>query len=209
MYVVTGASDGLGLALATLLAKKGKKVVSLSRTKPKAKGVGHIMCDLTNEGSINQAAQELSAMPEPLTALVNNAGFYAHQPLEELTGQLAATMYTTNIIGPTLLTARLMERIKKDGADVLNIASVAGLKGSADGAVYASTKWAVRGFTQSLQATFKDTPSRATCICPAWFGSEPDKNPGMMSVQDLAAFVVTILLLPKKMEVNEVIITAK
>src|SRR5688500_13470840 len=114
MYVITGASDGLGLALAKILAKKGMKVISLSRTKPKAKGVDHIPCDLMNEGSINAAAAGVLDYPETLSAFINCAGIYAEEPVEALTGRGLASMFTTHAIGPEILTSRLLERIKKD-----------------------------------------------------------------------------------------------
>jgi NAD(P)-dependent dehydrogenase (short-subunit alcohol dehydrogenase family) len=207
MYAITGASDGLGLALATLLAAKGEKVVSLSRSKPKGKGIVHIACDLTNEGSINVAAEALLAMSEPLTALVNCAGVYSSQPLAELTGQDMATAYTTNAIGPVLLTARLIERVKKDNADIMNIDSASALQSHRNEYAYATSKWAMRGFSKNLQHELKGTTVRVINVCPDNFRDKPEGR--QMASDDIAAFLLTILYLPKSIEVGEVTLTAK
>lgn len=217
MYVVTGASDGLGLALAKALVATGARVVSLSRSAPKIKGVDHIACDLTNEGSLTAAAAQLLQQKEPLTALVHAAGVYSEGKLGDLTGQELARVYTTNIIGPMLLTARLLERIKKDGADVVNISSTSGFKGNPDQAAYSSSKWALRGFSQNLKIELQGTPCRVISFCPGGMDTGIFKKAGLtdfdtsawMQPDDIAAFMVQILLLPKNIEVTEVLINRK
>jgi NAD(P)-dependent dehydrogenase (short-subunit alcohol dehydrogenase family) len=217
MYVITGASDGLGLALAKLLVAKGESVMCLSRNDPKVDGIMHITCDLTNEAAINIAAAALIARPEPLQALVNCAGVSSRQPLASLTGAEAARIYTTNAIGPVLLTARLLDRIKKDGADVVNVAT-AGLKGNPDEAAYSSSKWALRGFTQNLQVEFKDTQCRAISFCPGGmstaFFDKFDKtlaphNATWMNPAEVAKLLLAILELPKTIEVSEIVINRR
>lgn len=217
MYVVTGASDGLGLELAKALAKQGARVISLSRSKPKAKGVEHITCDLTNEGSINQAAGQVRQQKESLLALVHAAGVYSDGKLAELTGAELARVYTTNIIGPMLLTARLLDRIKKDGADVVNVASTSGFKGSPGEAAYSSSKWALRGFSQNLKVELQSTPSRVISFCPGGMDTGIFGKAGLkdfdtskwMQPRDIANFMVRILALPKNIEVSEVVINRK
>jgi short-subunit dehydrogenase len=207
MYVITGASDGLGLALAKLLAAKGEKVISLSRSKPNAEGVEHIECDLTNEGSINLAARALLKMPEPLHALVNCAGTYSSQALAVLNGQDMARAYTTNAIGPILLTARLIERIKKDNADIMNIDSASALQSYENEYAYATSKWALRGFSKNLQHELKDTKIRVINVCPDNLRDKPEGK--QMASAEIAAFLHVILNLPKSIEVGEVTLTAK
>lgn len=207
MYAITGASGGLGLALAKILAAKGEKVVSLSRSKPGAKGIDHIACDLANEGSINLAARELLQMTEPLQALVHCAGVYNTQALAALTGQEMAQAYTTNAIGPILLTARMIERIKKDGADIMLIDSVSALQSYKDEHAYATSKWALRGFSKNLQHELKGTKVRVINVCPDNFRDKPEGV--QMASGDIATFLLAILMLPKSIEVGEVTLTAK
>jgi len=207
MHVITGASDGLGWELAKLLAAQGEKVVSLSRSKPESEGIGHIVCDLTHEGSINAAVGELLKEKEPLKALINCAGVYNSQPLANLTGQEMALAYTTNAIGPILLTARLIERIKQDNADIMNIDSSSALESYDNEYAYATSKWALRGFSKNLQHELKDTGVRVTNVCPDNFRDKPEGK--QMASADIAAFLLTILQLPKSIEVGEVTLAAK
>jgi len=216
MYIVTGASDGLGLALAKLLVAKGERVISLSRSKPKAKGVGHITCDLTNEVSINQAAAELLVIDEPLTALVNCAGVFSKEPLTSLTGREIARVFTTNIIGPMILVSRLLERIKKDEADIIDVASTAGLKANSEWSTYSTSKWAMRGFTQNLQEALKNSPSRVISLCPGGMQTELfEKSDVTMPIKEymdpaaIAEFIMQMLALPKNVQVTEAIINRK
>ena len=216
MYVITGASDGLGLALAKVLAKKGVRIVSLSRSKPKAKGVEHIPCDLTNEGSINAAAEQVLAIGESIQALVNCAGIYGEEPVEALTGRSLALEFTTNIIGPEILTSRLFERLVLDGADIVNVSSIMATRGDDYAAAHTSSKWAMRGFSRVLQTRLKDTPCRVVSFCPGAMNTGIFKKGGVdfdasecMQPADVAQFMVQILALPKNMEVSEVLINCK
>jgi|SRR5215217_3788207 len=62
-------------------------------------------------------------------------------------------------------------KIKKDGADIVNVASTVGLKGYVDEAMYGASKWAMRGFSVNLQIELKDTPSRVISFCTGGFKS--------------------------------------
>lgn len=218
MYVVTGGSDGLGLAVAEQLVAAGETVVSLSRSKPKSQVIEHIVCDLMSESSINAAADALLQRKDVLKGFINCAGVSSRQPLATLEGKELARTYTTNVIGPMLLTARLLGRIKKDGADVVNVASTAGLKGNPDEAGYSSSKWALRGFTQNLQVELKGTPCRVISFCPGGMNTKfftkhdaanaPD-NSQWMAPADIASLLLGLLRLPKNIEVSEIVINRK
>jgi 3-oxoacyl-[acyl-carrier protein] reductase len=220
MYVVTGGSDGLGLELANILVAKGKKVVSLSRSEPKGRikrtKIDHIPCDLTNEGSINAAAQQVIAMDEPIEALINCAGLYNEQPVEDLTGPQAAAMFTVNIIGPEILTARLLKRLIKDESDIINVSSIMATRGDEYAPAYTTSKWAMRGFSQVLQTRLASTNCRVVSFCPGGMDTAIFKKGGVdldssafMQPSDVANFMWQILCLPKNMEISEVIIKGK
>lgn len=220
MYLITGGSDGLGLALTNIIAAKGKKVVSLSRSAPKGRAkptaITHIPCDLTNEGSINAAAQAVLAMDEPIEALINCAGLYNEQAVEDLTGPQAAAMFTVNIIGPEILMARLLKRLMKDEADIMNVSSIMATRGDDYAAAYTTSKWAMRGFSQVLQTRLADTKCRVISFCPGGMDTNIFKKGGVeldsssfMQPSDVANFMWQILQLPKNMQVNEITIHNK
>ena len=217
MIAITGASDGLGLQLAKLYKESGKKVISVSRRKCDHADES-LVVDLTDTAAIEKAAQAILQISEPLEALVNCAGVMSLQPLDGITAEEVLRVLATNVEAAILLTSQLADRIKKDGADIMNVASTVGLKGYPDQAAYGTSKWAMRGFSANLQVELKDTPCRVISFCPGGFKSKIfEKATGIdntgagewMRAEDLAAFMKQILDLPKNMEVSEVVVNRK
>ena len=218
MIIITGASDGLGKALAKLYLDAGKKVVGLSRT-PCDEGIEYIKTDLRDEQSIANAATEIIAKQEPIEALINCAGVLSVEHIEELTTEEIDNVLMTNVRAPLILTSRLMRVIKEDGADIVNVASTVGLKGYPDQAAYGASKWAMRGFSANLQAELKDYPSRVISFCPGGFktklfekatGTDNATSQGeWMSTEDVAKCLKQLLDLPKNMEVSEIVVNRK
>lgn len=214
MIVIIGASGKLGGALAETFALKGKKVINLSRN-PTSKGPESIKLDLLEPASIKQAADQINAMDEPLEALLNCAGVFSQQPLNAMTSDDIRRTFATNVEGPMLLTSLVMDKAKKDGADIVNVASSVGIKAQLGQAAYGASKWAMRGFSANLQLELKDHPCRVISFSPGSFenklatGKDNATSGNSMSAEDLAAFIAQILELPKSMEVSEVIINRK
>lgn len=218
MIVITGASDGLGNELARLYKAAGKKVVNISRRKCEFADV-NILLSLREGPEIAKAANEIAAIDEPLEAIVNCAGVLSIQPLGQITEDEIKRVMSTNVKSAILLVSNLAERIKKDGTDIVNVASTVGLKGYVDQAVYGASKWAMRGFSANLQVELKDTACRVISFCPGGFksklfekatGDDNTTNEGeWMNPKDVALFIKQILDLPKNMEVSEVIVNRK
>lgn len=218
MIVITGASDGLGLQLAKLYKEAGKTVVNISRRESEYAD-HNITLSLREGEDIEKAAKAVLSVDEPLEALVNCAGVLSIQPLGKVTEDEIKRVMSTNVKSAILLVSNLAERIKKDGTDIVNVASTVGLKGYVDQAVYGASKWAMRGFSNNLQVELKDTPCRVISFCPGGFksklfekatGDDNTTSEGeWMKPDDLAIFMKQILDLPKNMEVSEVIINRK
>jgi len=218
MIVITGASDGLGKELATLMVNSGKRVIGLSRSAC-GEGVEHIVTDLTSEMDIEQAANKIKVDSEPLEALINCAGVLSIEKVESLTSKEVDRVLATNIRAPLLLTSRLMDKIKRDGADIVNVASTVGLKGYVDQAAYGASKWAIRGFSSNLQTELKDYPSRVISFCPGGFKTKlfekatgvDNTNTGdwLDAIEDIAQCLKQLLELPKNMQITEIIIDRK
>ena len=218
MFVITGASDGLGLEVAKLLLSQRKKVVSLSRSEPLVEGVQWIKTDLTDEASIEAAAKQVNAMDDKLEVLVNCAGVLSFEPIENVSFAELERVFHTNVIGAILLTSRLMERIKKDAADVVNVSSTVGTKAYKDQAAYGSSKWAMRGFSANLDVEFAGTPCRVISFCVGGFRSKiatkvtgkPMADPeNWMDPVDVAGLLVQLVALPKNMQVSEIVFHRK
>ncbi|MDB5160912.1 MAG: short-chain dehydrogenase/reductase [Candidatus Saccharibacteria bacterium] len=218
MIVITGASGGLGGELAKLFSEKNKKVVGLSRNPSQLEEVETIETDLTSPESIEAAAQKINQMDEKLEALINCAGVLSIEEIDKITAKELERVFSTNVTGPILLTSLLIDKIKRDGADIVNVASTVGTKAYENQAAYGASKWAVRGFSANLQVELKKFPCRVISFCPGGFktklfekatGVDSTAEGSWMTAEDMARFMVQILELPKSMEVSEVIVNRK
>ena len=217
MIVITGASDGLGKQLAKICKESGKTVVNISRRKCEYADY-NILHNLREGSEIINAAKEVSAINEPLEAIVNCAGVMSIEPLGKITEDEIKRVMSTNVKSAILLVSNLIDRIKKDGTDIMNVACTVGFKGYVDQAVYGASKWAMRGFGANLQVELKDTPCRVISFCVGGFNSDIAKKvtgkeindpENWMDPKDIANYMKQILDLPKNMEISEVIINRK
>lgn len=217
MIVITGASDGLGKELAKLYQESGKTVVNLSRRESEYADE-NILVNLQKGDEIAEAAKKIKSLDEPLEAIVNCAGVLSIQPLGKITEEEIKRVMATNVKSAILLVSNLIERIKQDGTDIVNVASSVGLKGYSDQAVYGASKWAMRGFSANLQAELKDTPCRVISFCPGGFitrlfekatGIDNTKEGSWMIAEDVAKCLKQLLDLPKNMQVTEIILDRK
>lgn len=218
MIIITGASDGLGKELAQLYVAEGKKVIGLCRGMV-PDGVEHVVTDLRNDESINDAIKVITNKDEECEALINCAGVLSIEKIDKLSAAEVDKVLDTNIRGLLLLTSGIMDKIKQDGTDIVNIASSVGMKAYADQAAYGVSKWAMRGFSANLQLELKDFPSRVISFCPGGFKTKLfEKATGVdntsdgsewMSAGDVAKCLKQLLELPKNMEVSEIVINRK
>ncbi len=219
MIIITGGSDGLGLQIAILLASQGKNVISLSRTKPKQDNLDWIKTDLLDDTSITNAVDVLLERADSIETLINCAAITSYENLDELSPSELDRMFKTNVTAPMLLTSKLLNRIKQDGADVINIGATIALKaGYAGQSVYSTTKWALRGFTQNLSEELKPTACRVVSVILGGFNSNMHKKvtgqeivdpENWMKAEDIAGVISQIINLPRNMEISEIIINRK
>jgi NADP-dependent 3-hydroxy acid dehydrogenase YdfG len=218
MIIITGASDGLGLQIAKLYKAAGFSVVNLSRRECDY-GDYNIVVDLQDYNSVEAAIAKVLALDQPIEALINCAGVLSVQKLESITSIEIEKVMMVNVNSAIHLTSGLMNRLKHDGSDIVNVASTVGLKAYADQAVYGASKWALRGFSANLQLELKESACRVISFCPGGFKSElfekatgngdATKSGTWMEPSDLAIFMKSILDLPKCMEISEVVINRK
>ncbi len=218
MIVITGASDGLGLELAKLYKLDGKTVVNVSRRACEYADE-NLLHNLREGVEIAAASRDILKLNEPLEALINCAGVLSAEPIGSITDEEIERLMATNVKAPILLASNLIERIKKDGTDIVNVSSKIATRATADQAVYGASKWALRGFTANLREELNNYPSRVISFCPGAFkttifekatGITDDSGKGeMMSAKDVAVCLKQLLELPKIMEVAEIVINRK
>lgn len=216
MFIITGASDGLGLQVAKVYKEAGKRVVNISRHASEF-ATDNVLTDLSDKSAIKIAAEKILGIDEPIEGLVNCAGVMSLEEVDKITAEEVDRTFAINIKAPILLVSGLAPRLKRDGSDIVNVASTVGLKAYPDQAVYGASKWAMRGFSQNLQVEFRNT-NRVISFCVGGFKSDivkkitgedmPDPE-NWMNPEDIAVFMKQILDLPKSMEVSEVVINRK
>ncbi len=217
MIIITGASDGLGKQLAKLYQEAGIKVVNISRNDSPFADI-NITLSLREGSEIEEAAQQVAEMDEPIEAFIYCAGVESLEELGNISEEEIKRLMSTNVKPQILLTSLLIDRIEKDGSDIVCVSSTSGTKGVPGRIAYSTSKWAVRGLAQNLQAYFRDKPNRVISFVPGGFKSDIVKkvngqdlaNPDeWMDPEHIALFMKHILDLPKNMEVSEVIVNRK
>jgi NAD(P)-dependent dehydrogenase (short-subunit alcohol dehydrogenase family) len=174
MIVITGGTGALGKELVRLFKADGKVVASIARHEnPEADH--NLLHDLSQPQEAIAAAQEIEKIGEPLEAVINAAGMYGPVSLGELTETEVARNMAIHAETPMLLVSGLLEQIKKDGTDIVNVSSIAAVKHSAGAPAYSVSKAALRGFSADLQAALEDYPSRVISFAEQFRCLQPDE----------------------------------
>jgi short-subunit dehydrogenase len=178
--IVTGASTGIGQAIAELLANSDYTVYGTSR---KGAQGGHrsykmIALDVTSQASIEAAVKEVIQAEGRIDLLVNNAGFgISPGASEESSIEQTRQVFETNFFGLVRMTNAVLPYMKKQGAGrILNIGSVLGLIPAPYMASYAATKHAVEGYSESIDHELRTKGIRVSVIEPAYTNTQFEAN---------------------------------
>ncbi|MES3010051.1 MAG: oxidoreductase [Pseudomonadota bacterium] len=178
--LVTGASSGIGQATAETLAKAGYVVYGTSRRGGDAGGRSFEMLslDVTSDESVDAAVQKLVQREGRIDLLVNNAGFgVAPAGAEESSIAQAKAIFDTNFFGIVRMTRAVVPHMRAHGAGrIVNIGSVLGFLPMPYGALYAATKHAVEGYSESLDHELRTWGIRVSVIEPAYTKTPFDAN---------------------------------
>ncbi len=214
--LVTGASRGIGRAVAQALAAAGVGLGLASRSGDDLglDGVVALPCDVRDPADIERIVEETVGRFGRLDILVANAGVGAYGPFLELPPEHLDEMIDVNVKG-TIFAARaaLPHLLESGEADLVTIASVAGLRGLPLEAVYCASKFAQVGFTSALDHELREQGVRCTNICPGGVATdfamgrgrtpEMPELAGMMSPEDVAEVVVFALTRPRTHRILE------
>lgn len=172
--LVTGGSDGIGLAIGRLLIEKGARVALMARNGEKLAaaaseiGATAIVGDVSKPGDARRAVEEVVAGFGGIDILVNNAGFGTFGPLTEIRLEDFERTFATNVTGVLLMTqAAAPHMIRQASGNILNISSTSGLKGFANGTTYCGTKFALRGMTECWREELRRHNIRVTLVNPS------------------------------------------
>src|SRR5881394_979121 len=170
--LVTGASSGIGEATAERLAKAGYKVYGTSRrvTQTGPRPFEMLALDVTSDDSVEAVVREVMRREGRIDLLVNNAGFgVAPGGAEESSLDQARSIFETNFFGVVRMTRAVVPHMRRQGnGRIINIGSVLGFLPMPYGALYAATKHAVAGYSESLDHELRTRGIRVSIIEPAY-----------------------------------------
>ena len=178
--LVTGASSGIGKATAERLAKAGYKVYGTSRRGAQTgqRLFEMLPLDVTSDESVEKAVNEVIRLEGRIDLLVNNAGFgVAPAAAEESSVEQARSIFDTNFMGIVRMTRAVVPHMRQQGSGrIVNIGSVLGFLPMPYGALYAATKHAIEGYSESLDHELRTWGIRVSVIEPAYTKTQFDAN---------------------------------
>ena len=213
--VITGASRGIGAAVAHMLHARGCKLGLASRSGDDLGLAGAVAqpCDVRDLDALMGLCDATAEAFGGIDIVVANAGVGAYGPFLELSREHLDEMLDVNLKGTLYaIRAALPHMLGREG-DVITLASEAGRRGLPNEAVYCASKFGQVGFTRALDHELREQGIRCTNICPGGVatdfalddgrGRTTDVLPGMMTAEDVAEVVVFALERPRHLRILE------
>ena len=178
--LVTGVSSGIGREIAQLLAERGARVFGAVRNPQSASpipGVEIVRMEVTDDVSVNEAVHSIVQKAGPIQLLVNNAGYSFMGALEETSVEKARQQFETNLFGVLRVTNAILPGMRRKGfGRIVNISSVLGFLPAPYWGIYAASKHAVEGYTETLDHEVRRFGVRAILVQPASTKSKINGN---------------------------------
>jgi NADP-dependent 3-hydroxy acid dehydrogenase YdfG len=216
VIIVTGVSKGIGRATAEALLARGAAVAGWGRSAPE--GLTHerfqfFECDVRDEHAVQEAFTNTQRELGPeIHGLVNNAGLGVAGVVDGFGSEDWKRMFDTNVHGLFYCTKAVLPQMKRQQlGHIVNISSIAGQTGIEKMAGYCATKFAVKGFSQSLFKEVRQDGIKVTCLYPGstetnFFDDIPgtEANSQMMQPQEIASAIVYALETPFNFHIVDV-----
>jgi NADP-dependent 3-hydroxy acid dehydrogenase YdfG len=218
LALVTGASRGIGLAVADELRAAGAHVVRLARSlrDGSAERQTDLPCDIADAHQVDQAVRRILTDHGVPDIVVNSAGSFLLKPVDQTTTADFATSIAVNLTGPFLVARALLPHLRtRRAGHLVTIGSMADHVALPGNAAYAAAKYGVRGMHEVIAAELAGTGVRTTLISPGpvdtemWDPVDPDHQPGfirrqdMMRAEDVAEAVLFAVTRPARVDVTE------
>jgi NAD(P)-dependent dehydrogenase (short-subunit alcohol dehydrogenase family) len=178
--LVTGATSGIGQATALALADAGFEVIGTGRNTARAAthdGVTLLDLDVSSDESVAGVIQNVIERFGRLDVLVNNAGIGAAGAAEESSIEQAQRIFNVNVFGVMRMTKAVLPHMRAQGGGrIINLSSVLGFLPAPYGAVYAATKHAIEGYSESMDHEVRGHGVRVLLVEPAYTKTGFDAN---------------------------------
>jgi NAD(P)-dependent dehydrogenase (short-subunit alcohol dehydrogenase family) len=199
--LVTGASTGIGRATAKALQNAGFRVFGTSRRAPSESpdGVTMLTCDVTNDQSVTKLVDDVLAEAGRIDLLVNNAGVGLLGGAEESSTVQAQALFDVNVFGVLRVTNAVLPTMRRQGKGrIVNLSSVLGLIPAPYSALYASTKHAIEGYSESLDHELRPFGIRVVLVEPAYTRTAFEENlarpDNLLDVYDAARAGMNVIM---------------
>ena len=229
--MVTGASSGIGAAIVRVLAQAGARLTIGARRVDRLEALAHeiggdvavVATDMRVEADVVRLLATARERFGGVDVLVNNAGLGRRAPVSSSPTEPWREMLETNVLGLLVATREAIQDMERRGVagHVVNVSSMAGHRvPGPDGAVYAGTKFAVRGITEGVRQELRarKSPIRVSLVSPGYVDTEfsavfvgpgvtpPPRDVTQLTADDVARAVVWILSQPPHVEVHDVLV---
>lgn len=217
VIVITGASGGLGKTLTERLSKENN-VIALATTEEKLQKVAednncnYKVCDVSDYNQVEKCTNEILEEFGKIDILINNAGLWIQEELEENDAERIHAVIDVNLLGMIYMSKAVIPMMKKnqDGI-IININSQAGINHKAERVVYNASKWGVTGFSKSLQDEVAKYGIRVTDIMPGMLKTDMFNKMNIkknmengLDTKEVARLVEFIIETPKDVMIPEV-----
>ncbi len=224
--IITGASFGLGKAIALKLAPEGAELALIARTETELQKVRkkaillgascqYYLCDVRDAATVEKTIAKVLKDFGTIDILINNAGVYYEEPTATMTDERIEAQFATNALGTVFMTKYVLPTLTHHNTgQIFNVISIAGVETNGEWGIYAGTKHAVEGFTESLRKELVETKIKVMAIYPEIINTHifqaagyhqygPDES-RMMNPDDIADIVVFMLKQPDDIAMGHV-----
>ena len=218
VFLITGASTGIGAATARHAARAGYRLVLAARSQDKIDALAQelggperalaVRADVTEWSQVEALAKAATDAYGRIDVAFANAGFGAAPSFEEGDPEHWRSMVLTNVYGAAITAKATIPALKESKGHLLLTGSVAGRK-AMHNSLYSSTKWAITGMGESLRAELNGTGVRVCVIEPGQVETPFFDNPAdfeRMEPDDIAEAVMFVVTRPDRVDINEVLI---
>ncbi len=222
--LVTGASQGIGLAFCRALIDRGATVFGFARNQERLSeatanlgdGFEGIPCDVGDPDQVARGVEAVVSEAGRIDVLVNNAGIGLFGPVDSLSTEDWGRLIDTNVNGVFYCTRAVVPVMKSQnqaegfGGHIVNVSSVAGLVGNPNLSAYNLTKYGLRGFSDALMKELRHDGIRVTCIYPGSVATTfvDDRATGQdwkLQTRDIADTLIHVLEMPDNNLISDVV----